>query len=105
MSTVATTYTRARAMLAAICDEVIENREPVIIRRRGKEDVALVAAADLSSLLETAHLSASPANARRLNRALRDARSGRNMTRMSATALRALVVPPATGKRIGRRNP
>ena len=105
MSTVATTYTRARAALAALCDEVVENREPVIIRRRGKEDVALVAAAELRSLLETAHLTASPANARRLSRALRDAAAGRNMTRMSAKALRARVVPPATEKRVGRRKP
>ena len=105
MSTIATTYTRARATLAALCNEVIEKREPVIIRRRGKEDVALVAAAELRSLLETAHLTASPANARRLSRALQDAEAGRNMTRSSAKALRAWVVPPATEQRVGRRKP
>ena len=69
------TYTAARARLAAICDEVAESREPVIIHRRGAEDVALVSAAELRSLTETAHLLRSPRNAQRLLRALRRARS------------------------------
>ena len=43
MSTV-TTYTNARATLAALCDRVASTREPVIIRRRNAEDVALIAA-------------------------------------------------------------
>ena len=65
-----TTYTAARAMLAALCDEVASTREPVIIRRRGAEDVALVSAAELASLLETAHLLRSPKNAERLQAAI-----------------------------------
>ena len=69
-----TTYTRARANLAALCDEVTANREVVIIQRRGAEDVALVAAQELGGLLETAHLLRSPANAERLLTALARAR-------------------------------
>jgi antitoxin YefM len=65
-----TTYTHARAHLATLCDEVTANREVVIIHRRGAEDVALIAAAELSGLLETAHLLRSPANAERLLTAL-----------------------------------
>jgi antitoxin YefM len=65
-----TTYSKARATLAALCDEVASTREPVLIRRRGKEDVALISAEELSSLRETAHLLRSPANARRLLTAL-----------------------------------
>jgi antitoxin YefM len=65
-----TTYTQARANLAALCDEVTSSREPVIIHRRGAEDVALVAAAELRSLMETAHLLRSPKNAQRLLTAL-----------------------------------
>jgi antitoxin YefM len=65
-----TTYTQARASLAKLCDEVTENRETVIIRRRGAEDVALIAAEELRSLRETAHLLRSPENARRLLTAL-----------------------------------
>lgn len=65
-----TTYTQARASLASLCDAAIDERETVIIHRRGSEDVALVAAAELRSLEETAHLLRSPKNAQRLLRAL-----------------------------------
>lgn len=65
-----TTYSQARAHFAALCDQVSDDREVVIIRRRGAADVALVAADELASLLETAHLLRSPANAQRLLTAL-----------------------------------
>jgi antitoxin YefM len=100
----ATTYTQARENLAALCDAVTGNRETVLIRRRGKEDVAMIAASELRSLVETAHLAASPANARRLERALRDARAGRRMTRMSPQQLRAWAESAPEGrKRAGRK--
>jgi antitoxin YefM len=65
-----TTYTHARANLAALCDEVTSTREPIVIHRRGSEDVMLVAATELRSLMETAHLLRSPKNAQRLLTAL-----------------------------------
>ena len=65
-----TTYTNARATLAALCEEVSSTREPVIIRRRNAADVALVSADELEGLLETAHLLRSPKNAERLLAAL-----------------------------------
>ena len=65
-----TTYTHARANLAKLFDEVTENREIVIIRRRRGQDVAVIAADELESLKETAHLLRSPKNARRLLQAL-----------------------------------
>ena len=65
-----TTYTHARARLAALLDEVTKNREVVIIQRRGSEDVAMIAAEELTGLRETAHLLRSPANADRLMAAL-----------------------------------
>ncbi|MFZ4656149.1 MAG: type II toxin-antitoxin system Phd/YefM family antitoxin [Caldilineaceae bacterium] len=61
-----TTYTQARRQLAALLDEVVNNREIVIIERSGGEEVALIAADELRSLLETAHLLRSPANRDRL---------------------------------------
>ncbi len=64
--TVHTTYTEARANLAALLDRATQNRETVIISRRGADDVALIAADELASLLDTAHLLRSPANATRL---------------------------------------
>lgn len=68
--TIHTTYTRARAELARLLDDVTENREIVIIERRGGESAALISADELSSLLETAYLLRSPANAERLLDAL-----------------------------------
>jgi antitoxin YefM len=68
--TIQTTYTQARASLAKLLDEVTHNRQVVIISRRGEEDVALVSADELESLLETAHLLRSPTNAERLLTAL-----------------------------------
>jgi antitoxin YefM len=70
-----TTYTQARANLKALLDEVSDSREPVIIHRRGGDDVALISADELRSLIETAHLLKSPKNAERLLRALERATS------------------------------
>jgi antitoxin YefM len=64
------TYTQARQNLAKLLDDVTQDREIVIITRRGGEDAALVAASELSSLMETAYLLRSPANAQRLLAAL-----------------------------------
>jgi len=70
-----TTYTQARANLSNLFREVTENREIVIIRRRNGEDVAVVAADELASITETAHLLRSPKNTRRLLQALARAQS------------------------------
>jgi antitoxin YefM len=68
-----TTYTHLRQNLAGILDDVIEQQEVVIVRRKGARDVALIPASELTGLIETAHLLRSPKNARRLLAALRRA--------------------------------
>jgi len=65
-----TTYSQARANLASLCNRVADDREIVYINRRNAEDVALIAASELTALLETAHLLRSPKNAQRLLTAL-----------------------------------
>jgi antitoxin YefM len=70
-----TTYTNARANLAKLLNDVTDQDEVVIIQRRGAADVALISAAELSGLLETAHLLRSPKNAERLLAALQEART------------------------------
>ena len=72
-----TTYTSLRENLAAVLDRVTDDQEVVIVRRRGAKDVALIPADELNSLLETAHLLRSPANAKRLLAALRRAKQGK----------------------------
>ena len=71
------TYAKAAANLANLCDQVTSDRDVVVISRRGADDVALVAASELSGLLETAHLLRSPKNARRLMTAMNRAESRR----------------------------
>ena len=83
-----TSYSNARATLAALCDEVASTREPVIIRRRNAEDVALVSADELESLIETAHLLRSPKNVERLMRAIARAQ-GQEIQPSSIDELRA----------------
>ncbi len=79
-----TTYTEARANLARLWDRVVDDRETVIITRRGKPEVALIAADELASLEETAHLLRSPRNATRLLTALNDALERRGEPQMVA---------------------
>lgn len=67
------TYSYARQHLAEILSDSEDAQEPVIITRRGREDLALIPAAELRSLEETAHLLRSPENARRLLSALQRA--------------------------------
>ena len=71
-----TTYTNARANFATLCDEVTENREIVVIRRRKGSNVAMIAADELQSLVESVHLLRSPKNAERLLSALERALKG-----------------------------
>ncbi len=81
-----TTYTIARANLAALMDRVTDTREPIVIRRRGAERVALVAADELLGWMETAYLLRSPKNARRLLEA--NSRAEGEATRLDIDQLR-----------------
>src|SRR5689334_16655115 len=80
---VETTYTDAREHLAEYMDRAVQDREVIIVHRTRRAsaqqvrhpapDVALIAADELESLMETAHLLRSPANAIRLLTALKRA--------------------------------
>jgi antitoxin YefM len=88
--TIHTTYTQARDGLAKLLDQVTHNRDVVVIQRRGEEDVAMIAASELESLMETAYLLRSPANAERLLSALGRALKGEGEPQ-SMDALRSVV--------------
>lgn len=85
-----TTYSQARARLAELCDLAVNDREVVIISRRGRPKVALIAADELAGLVETAHLLRSPKNAERLLRALERALDRRETPRTVAELRREL---------------
>lgn len=74
--TIQTTYTQARDGLAKLLDQATHNREVIVIQRRGEEDVALIAASELESLMESSYLLRSPTNAERLLSALGRALKG-----------------------------
>jgi antitoxin YefM len=90
-----TTYSSLRQNLATVLDQVVDQQDIVIVRRRGARDVALIPASELAGLMETAHLLRSPRNARRLMTALRRAKAG--MIKSGTTAaLRKEMLGEAT---------
>jgi len=97
MMTIQTTYTQAHARLADLCATVTNDREIVIIHRQGADDVALIAADELTSLLETAHLLKSPANAERLLNALARARERVGAPQTAAELRREVGLLDETG--------
>lgn len=72
-----TSYTNARNHLAELMDKVSKERNPVFIKRRGAEKVAMLPADDLSALLETCYLLSSPKNTERILSALKSARANK----------------------------
>ena len=82
-----TSYSDARANFAHYLDKAVDDRETIVVRRRGRPDVAIVAADELASLEETAHVFSSPANARRILDALERAERGEGV-RMTVEELR-----------------
>lgn len=76
MSKTEVSYSEARANFARLWDRLLADRDVVVVRRRGKEPIAMLPAAELTAIMETAHLLRSPRNAERLLSALTRAREG-----------------------------
>lgn len=74
-------YSESRAHYKETLDAVTNDREEVIITRRGKEDVVMVSRDDYESLRETAYLLRSPANARRILSSIEELEAGRGVAR------------------------
>ena len=92
-----TNYTNLRQNLASILDESISdvfdqlrNRSVIIVTRQGKEDVAILAADELSNMLETLHLFRSPANAQKLLAAMERADAIANKAEVKSETLAEL---------------
>jgi antitoxin YefM len=73
----AITYTAARENLASTMDRVCEDHEPVIITRNRDQAVVMMSLEDYSALEETAYLTRSPANAKRLEESIREYEEGK----------------------------
>jgi len=92
---VETTYTNLRDKLASVLDQVVEDQEIVIVRRRRSKDVALIPAAELAGLMETAHLLRSPKNAQRLLVAMRRAGKRQGKPESLSSLRREMGLEPA----------
>ena len=77
----AITYTAARENLAATMDRVCEDSEPVVITRNRDQAVVMLSMAEYQALEETAYLTRSPTNARRLLDAVQSREKGRGRVR------------------------
>lgn len=75
------TYTAARENLAATMDRVCEDSEAVVITRNRDQAVVMLSMAEYQALEETAYLTRSPANARRLLDAVQSMEKGRGRVR------------------------
>ena len=75
------TYTAARENLAATMDRVCEDSEAVVITRNRDQAVVMLSMAEYHALEETAYLTRSPANARRLLDAVQSMEKGRGRVR------------------------
>ena len=88
--TIETTYSQAREQLKSLMDRAVNDREVIVVRRRTGGDVAIIAADELESLVETAHLLRYEKNAQRLLSALSRARS-KNIAATTMNHLKKLV--------------
>ena len=77
----AITYTAARANLATTMDRVVDDHEPLIITRSGRQAVVLLSLEDYKALEETAYLLRTPANATRLLSAIAQLNAGKGKER------------------------
>jgi antitoxin YefM len=70
-------YTALRERLADYMDRVCDSCAPLHVTRQGARSVVILSEGEYESLMETAHLLRSPANARRLLAAIADADAGK----------------------------
>lgn len=82
MSTVLNlTYTSARANLSSLMNQVTNDSIPAVITRTKGENCVLLSEQDYNSLIETAYLMKSPANAKRLIESIEQLNKGKVKSR------------------------
>ena len=72
----AISYSELRSNLKEVLDRVSDDRQPVIVTRRGGKQAVLISYEEYSSMEETAYLLASPKNAERLRVAVKRLEQG-----------------------------
>lgn len=74
-------FTQARNSLKSILDQVINDADCTVIRRRDSEDAVVMSLDYYNSLMETVHLLKSPANVAHLERSIEQYRQGKAIER------------------------
>ena len=69
-------FTEARNNLKSVLDKVVDDANVTIIARRDAPDAVVMSLDTYNSIMETAYLLKSPANAQRLARSIRQHRAG-----------------------------
>ncbi|WP_271253775.1 type II toxin-antitoxin system Phd/YefM family antitoxin [Pseudanabaena sp. Chao 1811] len=87
---VETSYAQTTPNLNLLLDRVVNDREIIYIKSQSGENVALIAADELESLLETMHLLRSPKNAERLLNAISRARTNAEISQTPVDLRREL---------------
>ena len=77
----AITYTAARENRASTMDRVCEDSEAVVITRNRDQAVVMLSLQEYQALEETAYLTRSPANARRLLESIQSLEKGKGRVR------------------------
>ena len=75
----AISYTAARSNLASTMKKVCDDHDPVIITRKNEDSVILMSLEDYESLTETAYLTNSPKNVKRLLESIEQLESGKGI--------------------------
>ncbi len=75
----AISYTAARNNLASTMKKVCEDHDPVIVTRKNADSVIIMSFDDHESLTETAYLTNSPKNIKRLLESIEQLESGKGV--------------------------
>ncbi|KPF73486.1 hypothetical protein IP88_09160 [alpha proteobacterium AAP81b] len=70
-------FAELRKNLAVYLDRASEGRDAILVSRRGKAPVVMVAASEMAGWAETVRLLSNPRNARRLLESIADADAGK----------------------------
>lgn len=79
-------FADARNKLKKVIDEVVADADFTVISRRDAPDAVVMSLDTFNSIMETAHLLRSPANAQHLARSIGQYRRGKTRTRKLANA-------------------